>query len=57
MNPVLLIEINEVPWRVIDTYQSQFAHIQKFFAQSTQWTSFCHDEGELSPGVTWPTFH
>lgn len=55
--PVLLLEINEVPWRVVDTYRKRFSNIDGFFKRASLWTSYCHDEGELSPWVTWPTFH
>ncbi|MEO5668440.1 MAG: hypothetical protein ABIR96_10300 [Bdellovibrionota bacterium] len=56
-NPVLLLEINEVPWRIIDTYRTDFPHIDAFFKKAALWTSYCHDENELSPWVTWPTLH
>jgi len=59
MTPILLLEINEVPWRVIDHYAKipDFAHIRQFFARSHQFTSVTLDTGELSPWVTWPTLH
>ena len=56
-NPVLLLEINEVPWRVVDTYRKRFSNIDAFFRKASLWTSYCHDEGELSPWVSWPTLH
>lgn len=58
-NPTVLLEINEVPWRVIDLFCSypEYPNIKKFFEKSTQITTLSKDAGELSPWVTWPSFH
>jgi hypothetical protein len=59
MNPILLLEINEVPWRLIDRYidDPRFPNLKSFFAKSAQFTSVAVDSGELSPWVTWPSLH
>ena len=59
MNPILLLEINEVPWRLIDRYidDPRFPNLKIFFARSAQFTSVAVDSGELSPWVTWPSLH
>src|SRR5882672_8023224 len=59
MAPIVLLEINEVPWRVIDRYAplSEFPHARQFFERSHQFTTVAVDHGELSPWVTWPTLH
>lgn len=55
--PILLLEINEVPWRVINHYKGKYKHIDQFFRDAHSLTTLTVDEGELSPWVTWPTFH
>ena len=59
MTPILLLEINEVPWRLIDRYRDDpsLPNLREFFDRSTQFTSVAVDSGELSPWVTWPTLH
>jgi len=57
MTPLLLLEINEVPWRLLDHYKSRFPHIEQFLDHAHQFTTLAVDTGELSPWVTWPTFH
>lgn len=58
-HPIVLLEINEVPWRLIDRYRDDpaFPHIGKFFKEAHCFTSRAVDTGELSPWVTWPTLH
>lgn len=59
MTPILLLEINEIPWRLIDRYidRPEYPHIRAFFAGSHHFTSRAVDTGELSPWVTWPSLH
>ena len=59
MTPILLLEINEIPWRLIDRYGNEraFSNISRFLKQAHQFTTVAVDTGELSPWVTWPTFH
>ncbi len=59
MTPVVVFELNEVPWKVVDWWVD--AHpgsaLARLLARSEQWTSVAVDEGHLSPWVTWPTVH
>ncbi len=59
VTPILLLEINEVPWRLIDRYAAlpEYPHLREFLAGSHQLTTMAVDTGELSPWVTWPTLH
>jgi hypothetical protein len=59
MTPILLLEINEVPWRLLDRYlgRPEFAHLNRFFGESSHFTTLTVDTGELSPWVTWPSLH
>lgn len=59
VRPVLLLEINEVPWRLIDRYlmRPRFVNLRSFFGRARTYTTTTVDEGELSPWVTWPTVH
>lgn len=59
MTPILLLEINEIPWRLLDRYlgRPEFPHLNQFFERSSHFTTVAVDIGELSPWVTWPTFH
>lgn len=80
---LLILEINEIPWRVIDKFKfdPRFPHIRPFFDNSKTYTTIAEsgdcsntdtklvyglskegkkivvDSDELSPWVTWPTFH
>lgn len=59
IRPVLMYELNEVPWEVIDFYSlrnpgSCLADIVKI---SKCYTTCTVDVGELHPWVTWPTLH
>ena len=59
MTPILLLEINEIPWRLIDRYveRPELGNIRRFLEQAHQFTTIAVDTGELSPWVTWPTLH
>jgi hypothetical protein len=59
VRPILLLEINEVPWRVIDMVKKGASHpnVQAFFSAARTYTTLTRDEGELSPWVTWPSLH
>jgi hypothetical protein len=59
MTPILLLEINEIPWRLLDHYSSrpEFPNIKRFLDQALQFTTMAVDTGELSPWVTWPSIH
>jgi len=57
--PVVLYELNEVPWRVIDWYVERRPKscLAATVACAQTFTSITHDTGELHPWVTWPTLH
>ena len=60
MRPLLLLEINEVPWRVIDKFKSypSYPAIKEFFSKSSTYTTLTVDKpGMLDPWVTWPSLH
>jgi hypothetical protein len=59
MTPILVLEINEVPWRLLDRYlgRPELPHLTRFFDQASHFTTLAVDVGELSPWVTWPTLH
>lgn len=59
MTPILLLEINEVPWRLLDRYagRPEYPNLRAFLAGAHQFTTVAVDTGELSPWVTWPTMH
>lgn len=56
---ILVLEINEVPWKLIDRFKSdlRFPNIKKYFSSSKTFTTYAVDSGELHPWVTWPTIH
>lgn len=59
MEKVILYELNEVPWRVIDTFVERFpdSTLASTLKESLQYTTITKDSGELHPWTTWPTLH
>lgn len=59
IRPLLILELNEIPWRVIDRFcaQPEYPALTRFFATARNLTNVAVDSGELSPWITWPTFH
>jgi hypothetical protein len=59
MTKILVYELNEVPWRVIDRYLSnrRFTNLGRLLQTATQLTTRTTDSGELHPWSTWPTMH
>ena len=57
--PLVLYELNEVPWRVIDWYLARRPEstLNDILAHSHTYTPVTKDEGELHPWSTWPTVH
>ena len=57
--PLLVYELNEVPWRVIDWYvrRKPSSVLGRILNQANTLTTVTRDEGELSPWTTWPTLH
>lgn len=56
---VIMYELNEVPWTIIDWYVSNnpSSNIARIVAESRNYTTVTTDRGELHPWVTWPTLH
>ena len=58
-NKVLVLELNEVPWKVIDTFVSR--HPSSAFARvlrkAGRFTTHLPDTGQLHPKTSWQTFH
>ncbi len=59
MRNIILFELNEVPFRVIDYYCEKFPQsvLAKFLSKSSQFETLTCDEGHLHPWSTWPTIH
>ncbi len=59
MQKIIVLELNEVPYKVIDTYisehpKSNFASILK---RSARFVATTPDEAQLHPKISWQTFH
>jgi hypothetical protein len=59
VRPILVLEMNEIPWRLVDAYlaEGRCPNLRKFLSSSTTHTTLAVDSGELSPWVTWPSLH
>lgn len=57
--PLVVYELNEVPWRVIDWYvrRKPDSALAQMLNQANTLTTITRDEGELHPWTTWPTLH
>ena len=57
--PLVVYELNEVPWRVIDWYvrSKPESALGRMLNQANTLTTVTRDEGELHPWTTWPTLH
>ena len=57
--PLVVYELNEVPWRVIDWYvrRKPDSALARMLNQAHTLTTVTRDEGELHPWTTWPTLH
>lgn len=57
--PLIVYELNEVPWRVIDWYVRLRPNsaLARLLDCAKTFTTVTKDEGELHPWTTWPTFH
>lgn len=56
---LILFELNEVPWKVMDDFCKKFpdSFLAKNIAKCYKYETVTPDAGELSPWITWPTFH
>ncbi|ADV84764.1 hypothetical protein [Terriglobus saanensis] len=59
MKKIILFELNEVPFRILDNYVSSRPHsfLAKFLSKSRQYETFTEDNIALDPWISWPTFH
>lgn len=59
MRKLLVYELNEVPWRVVDFYVARRpgSTLAAFLEGAAQITTRTTDSGELHPWSTWPTMH
>lgn len=59
MSKIILYELNEVPWCVIDTFVEKYptSTLASLLKESIQYTTLTKDSGELHPWTTWPTLH
>ena len=59
MAKILIYELNEVPWRVVDFYLQHrpYAYLHQFMKNASHLTTHTVDSGELHPWSTWPTMH
>jgi len=57
--PLVVYELNEVPWRVIDWYvrRNSDSALGRMLNHAKTFTTVTRDEGELHPWTTWPTLH
>lgn len=56
---VILYELNEVPWEIIDLYvrRNPSSNLASLLADGACQTTVNEDSHHLSPWCTWPTFH
>ena len=56
---VVIYELNEVPWRVVDLYVADRprSHLARLLDDGLSLTTQNHDPAPLQPWRTWPTFH
>lgn len=58
MKNIILFELNEVPWRILNDYINKFPNssIAKVASKAQGFNTISEDT-ELSPWITWPTVH
>jgi hypothetical protein len=56
---VILFELNEVPWRILDDYveRNPASVLARTLQHSHLFEAVCEDRGHLSPWTTWPSLH
>ena len=59
MHKIILFEINELPWEVVDwwTELNPKSPLAEIVVNSRNFETYTTDEGELHPWSTWPTVH
>jgi hypothetical protein len=56
---LIVLELNEVPYRVIDAYCAErpSSNLARLVSKSVQYNTFTEDRLALDPWISWPTFH
>ncbi|HBE19600.1 MAG TPA: hypothetical protein DEG17_10105 [Cyanobacteria bacterium UBA11149] len=56
---IILFELNEVPYRIIDQYcqDNPYSSLSRILSSSRQYETWAEDTGTLAPTKTWPTLH
>src|ERR1700757_2187274 len=56
---IILLELNEVPFRVLDEFCQHYPHSEfaALMNRCHQFVTTCEDEIELDPWISWPTLH
>jgi hypothetical protein len=59
MKKIILFELNEVPYRIFDSYLASRPNcfLAKFISRCQQYETFTEDHIALDPWISWPTFH
>ena len=59
MKKIILLELNEVPFKVIDYFSASqpYSVLSGLLNRATQYLTLCRDEVELDPWISWPTLH
>ena len=58
-NKIILLESNEIPWRVFDMYAAHrpASALARLRDQAVGFETFTEDRLALDPWISWPTFH
>ena len=56
---IVMLEMNEVPYRVLDHFVSQHPEsaLARLLGKTTQYETVTTDNCSLAPWITWPSFH
>ncbi len=57
LRPILLLELNEMHWPVLDRLRASDPDVDAFLARARCHTTHVDSEARLSPWITWPTLH
>jgi hypothetical protein len=57
MKRVVLIEINEVPHRILEAYAKKSPFLAEFLNKSERFETLAADTIQLDPWIAWPSFH
>jgi hypothetical protein len=59
LKKIILFELNEVPFRILDNYVASHPHsfLNRFLKNCQQYETFTEDAIALDPWISWPTLH